>query len=144
MRNATGPAIGRTTAWGLTAAMLMACPQALADGDPAAAEPFTIGRPSPDFTASTPLSRYGAMVRAAVSDALLHSKQLRSAQFQADIEISIAADGKIAVAAIKRGTGDDATDDLIRQAIAVTPALGAPPPNLPPVVYMRIKAGRHV
>jgi len=84
-------------------------------------------------------NNYSIMLKSELQRYLSKDSNLRHRQYRVEVHVWLAADGSLKKSELINGTGDEATDDEIRQALASTPRFReAPPANMPQPIRLRI------
>ncbi len=82
---------------------------------------------------------YTGQIKTKIEEALAAEKQLTKAQYRLVVHVWFARDGRFERAELQGSSGDQATDDLIRKALAgISPMAEAPPEDMPQPVKLRI------
>ncbi|MPZ43711.1 MAG: energy transducer TonB [Betaproteobacteria bacterium] len=82
---------------------------------------------------------YTARIQQQLQEALAREPKLRQEDYRAIVKIWLARDGRIERVELVNGTGNSATDGLLRATLAGLPALAeAPPETMPQPVRLRI------
>ena len=90
-------------------------------------------------------NNYSMLLKSELQRYLNKQGDLRHKQYKVEVRIWLAADGSVKRTELLSGTGDDATDEQIKQALLSVPRFSeVPPASMPQPVHLRILSmGRH-
>ncbi len=82
---------------------------------------------------------YTGQIKGRIEEALAAEKGLSTAQYRLVVHLWLARDGRVERAELQGSSGDQATDDLIRKALAGMGSIAeAPPEDMPQPVKLRV------
>lgn len=107
------------------------------------ASPFVAGKVSNEYIGGKlGMSAYAwftGQIKNSIEESLAARKELAKAQYRIVVHIWIAPDGRIERAELQGSSGNKATDELIRKALAgIASVAQAPPADMPQPVKLRI------
>ena len=89
-------------------------------------------------SSSDPVQLYKGLVEYALRSKWNRPTDMADDDYVAEVEVSVSRDGRISNPEWKKGSGNTAWDDSVRQAIAATTGINRPPPtNFPPRITVR-------
>ena len=105
--------------------------------------PFAAGKVSNEYIGGklgmAAYAWYTGQIKARIEEALAAQKELAKAQYRVVVHIWFARDGRMERAELQGSSGDQATDELIRKALAgIVSVAEAPPEDMPQPVKLRI------
>jgi len=96
---------------------------------PAVTPAFDFGGGKTVETASDPTLIYKGFVEYTLRAGWNRPEGIADENYVAEVEVAIDFEGRIVRAKWKRGSGDSAWDNSVKQALAQTPRIGRPPPK---------------
>lgn len=111
-------------------------PPPVATTAPAAAPP-PVGLPAFTFsdgakvveTSSNPVQLYKSFVEFAIRSKWIRPEGIEDREFVAEVEVQLNEAGRVLGSTWKRGSGNPAWDQSVKQAVARTPSISRPPPK---------------
>lgn len=86
-----------------------------------------------------PFNTYAGLLKGDLQRYLRQNKTLRLRQYRIEVRVWVGNDGSLKRSELIGGTGDDGTDESIREALKTAPIFSeAPPANMPQPIRLRI------
>jgi protein TonB len=101
----------------------------------------TVGGPAVSSPLVNPFNTYAAAIKTELQRHLARRSELKRRQYQVEVRVWVAEDGRLKNFELMGTTTDGETDDAIRSALAKLPAFSDPPPaRMPQPIRLRLVA----